>query len=508
MTRPTTYHPLLLSGGLHASAARSPRKPALVCEGVTRSYGALAARVRQLCGAAQRLGLRPGDRVAVLAPNCIEYPELVVGMADAGVVVATLNPRSTSHELAAVCDDCGAVLLLVHRSLADIARAACFATITQVLVLGEEYEEWLQAAPESWPLATLEETDPFTLVYSSGTTGRPKGIVISHRSRTLTFHGMAMEYGCYGPDDFQLGVAPMAHGAGFAFVMASLYFGGTVEVLAKFDPELVVEKLATEPFTGIFMVPTHFQGIFALGAPVLDRRRGRAAALKTIISNAAALPQAVKEKIVSYWGPGKLHEAYGSTEAGIVTSLRPQHQLSRRQSVGPAFAMNSVRLLDDSGREVEPGAVGELYSQSPYLFNGYWGQATETQAALRDGWVTAGDLARRDEDGFFYIVDRKKDTIISGGINIYPREIEEVLHKHAAVAEAAVIGVADDYFGEVPRAFIVVRPGMHVDASALEAHCRSVLAGYKTPREFRIIGSLPRNAGGKVLKKVLRASGA
>ena len=506
MARPATYRPLLLSGGLHASAARSPRRPALICEGVTRSYGALAERVRRVCGAVQQAGLKPGDRAAILAPNCLEYAELVVGMADAGVVVATLNARSTSHELAAACDDCGARLLIVHRSLADVATAARFATATRLLVLGEEYEAWLAAAPESGPLSILDETDPFTLVYSSGTTGKPKGIVIGHRSRTLTFHGMAMEYGCYGPDDFQLGVAPMAHGAGFAFLMASLYFGGTVEVLAKFDPERVVAKLATEPFTGIFMVPTHFQAIFALGAPFLERHRGGAKALRAIISNAAALPQAVKEKIIAYWGPGRLHETYGSTEAGIVTNLRPPFQLSHRQSVGPAFAMNVVRLLDDRGREVEPGAVGELYSQSPYLFDGYWGQPAETEAALRDGWVTAGDLARQDEDGFYYVVDRKKDTVISGGINIYPREIEEVLHQHAAVLEAAVIGVPDEYFGEALRAFVVARPGMNVDGAALEAHCRGVLAGYKVPKQFRFIDALPRNAGGKVLKKVLRTN--
>jgi len=507
VTRPTTYRPLLLSGGLHASAARWPRKAALICDGLTRSYGELAGRVRRVCGAVQRAGLGPGDRAAILAPNCIEYPELVVGMADAGVIVATLNPRSTAHELAAACDDCGARLLLVHRSLADVAAAARFATVTRVLILGDEYEAWLKAAPESEPLATLDETDPFTLVYSSGTTGKPKGIVISHRSRTLTFHAMAMEYGCYGPDDVQLGIAPMAHGAGFAFQMASLYFGGTVEVLAKFDPQRVVEKLAAEPFTGIFMVPTHFQAIFALGAPFLERHRGGFRALRTIMSNAAALPQAVKEKIVDYWGPGKLHETYGSTEAGIVTNLRPQYQLTHRQSVGPAFALNTVRLLDDGGREVEPGAVGELYSRSPYLFNGYWEQPAETAAALRDGWVTAGDLARQDEDGFYYIIDRKKDMVVSGGINVYPREIEEVLHKHVAVVEAAVIGVPDDYFGEALRAFVVVRSGMNVDAASLDAHCRSTLAGFKVPKEFRFIDALPRNAGGKVLKKSLRAGG-
>jgi long-chain acyl-CoA synthetase len=502
--RSRTYRPLLLSGGLHASAARWPTKPALRCEGVTRTYETLADRVRRVCGGARALGLRQGDRAAIYAPNCIEYPELIVGLADAGAIVATLNPRSTAHELAAACDDCGARLLFVHPSLAGVASAARFASVERIVVLGEEYEAWLAAAVPGAPDPALDETDPFTLVYSSGTTGRPKGIVISHRSRTLTFHGMAMEYGCYGPDDLQLGIAPMAHGAGFAFIMASLYFGGTVEVLPKFEPERVVAKLATEPFTGIFMVPTHFQAIFALESAVLQKHHGNARALRTIMSNAAALPQAVKEKIVAYWGDGKLHETYGSTEAGVVTNLRPQYQLTRKQSVGPAFALNRVRLLDDAGLEVPVGEVGELHSSSPYLFNGYWNQPEETAAALKDGWITAGDLARRDEDGFLYIVDRKKDMVVTGGINVYPREIEETLHRHPAVQEAAVIGVPDETWGEALLAFVVPRAGMHADAAALDRHCRATLAGYKVPKMFREIGALPRNAGGKVLKRELR----
>lgn len=506
MTSKATGSPLLLSGGLHAAAARWPAKPALIFGDVTRTYGTLVTRVRQVCGAAQAMGLRRGDRVAILAPNCIEYLELVVGLADAGLIVATLNARSTSFEVAAACDDCGARVLFVHPKLVGIVETAQCSTIERIVVLGDEYEALLREARESPPLSTLEETDSFALVYSSGTTGKPKGILISHRSRVLTLHGMAMEYGCYGPDDYQLGIAPMAHGAGFAFIMGSIYFGGTVKILPAFDPLEVVTQIATEPFTGVFMVPTHFHAIFAIENVHLERHRGHAVALKTIISNAAALPQVVKERIVAYWGDHKLHETYGSTEAGIVTNLRPQHQLTRRHSVGPAFALNTIRLLDDQGNDVATGDVGELYSLSPYLFNGYWNQPEETDLAMCDGWVSAGDLARRDEDGFHYIVDRKKDMVVSGGFNIYPREIEESLSLHPAILEAAVVGVPDEHFGEALCAFLVVRHGMHVDANALQDHCRITLSGYKVPKQYRFIDRLPRNAGGKVLKNILRQS--
>jgi acyl-CoA synthetase (AMP-forming)/AMP-acid ligase II len=501
----SNYRPLLLSGGLHASAERTPRKPALICEGDVRTYGELAERVRRVCGGAIASGIVRGDRVAILAPNCIEYAELVIGLSDAGAMVATLSARSTTHELAAACDDCGARFLFVHASLADTAQPARLATVERVFVIGTgDYEAWLASAPQAAPIAALEETDPFTLVYSSGTTGKPKGIVISHRSRTLTFHGMAMEYGVYGPDDLQLGIAPMAHGAGFAFIMASLYFGGTVDVLPRFDPEKVLEKLACEPFTGVFMVPTHFQAIFAVSRAVLERNRGRAQTLRAIISNAAALPQAVKEEIVAYFGTGRLHETYGSTEAGIVTNLRPRYQLTHRQSVGPPFALNSVRLLGEDCREVERGRVGELFSRSPYLFNGYFERPAETAEAVKDGWVTAGDLARQDDDGFYYIVDRKKDMVVTGGINVYPREIEEVLHRCPDIVEAAVVGVPDGYFGEALQAFVVARAGSGVGAADLDAHCRATLSAYKVPKTFEFVSSLPRNAGGKILKNELR----
>ena len=501
---------LLLSRGLRASAARSPGKTALVCGAERRSFAQLRERVDRIAARLLALGFAKGDRAMVLAPNCIDYPELICGVADAGGIIATLSPRSTATELAAAARDCGARVLFVHPANADAIDAARLPGVEHLIVLGEHYEAWLaEADPAHSPALAgalpLEETDPFTLVYTSGTTGQPKGIVISHRSRVLTFHAMAMEYGCYGPEDLQLGIAPMAHGAGFAFIMCSVYFGGTVEILPKFDAELVVRKLANEAFTGVFMVPTHFSSIFALGSAVLGRHRGGARALRTIMSNAAALPQALKERIVDYWGPGLLHETYGSTEAGIVTNLRPRLQLEKPGCVGPPFALNEVRLLDEAGNEVGDGEVGELYSRSPYLFNGYFGRPEETAAAMRDGWVSAGDLARRDADGHYFIVDRRKDMVVSGGLNVYPREIEEVLQAHPAVREAAVIGVPDEHWGERLRAYIVPARERHVDGAALEAYCRERLAGYKVPKEFREIAALPRNVGGKVLKKELRA---
>ncbi|MEO0997559.1 MAG: AMP-binding protein, partial [Pseudomonadota bacterium] len=416
----------------------------------------------------------------------------------------TINPRATAAELSALAADCEPALLLVHPDLEPVARAASLPSVERIVVLGDEYEAWLAAHAPAEPPGWLEETDSFALVYTSGTTGAPKGVLLPHRSRILTFFGMAMEYGCFGPDDVHLALAPMAHGAGFAFALAPLYFGGTVEVLPHFDPEQVLTRLRDSTATGTFMVPTHYHAIFGLGAATLARYRGSTPALRTIISNASALPQSTKEQIVGYWGDGLLHETYGSTEGGVVTNLRPPEQLTRPRCVGLPFACTEIRLANEAGEEVAAGEVGELYSRSPYLFSGYYRRDDETGACLNDGWLTVGDLARRDDDGYIYIVDRKKDMVISGGFNVYPREIEELLHQHPDVGEAAVVGVPDDKWGEALRAFVVIRDGGERDAGALEAYCRQTLSGYKVPKSFRFIDALPRNAGGKILKKELR----
>ena len=250
------------------------------------------------------------------------------------------------------------------------------------------------------------------------------------------------------------------------------------------------------------MVPTHFNAIFSLGDEVLEKYR--MPTLRTIISNAAPLPQTTKEKIVNYFGEGILFECYGSTEAAIVSNLRPADQLRKTQCVGKPFPCTEVRLLDDSGKEVPPGEIGELFSKSPFLFNGYWQNEQETKSSLKDGWFSAGDLAVRDDEGYIYIVDRKKDLIISGGVNIYPRDIEEVLHAHENVVEAAVAGIEDDYWGEKVVAFVVKKDKSGLTEDAIINFCTEKLSSYKVPKEVQFIKALPRNAAGKVLRRTLR----
>jgi len=270
----------------------------------------------------------------------------------------------------------------------------------------------------------------------------------------------------------------------------------------QFDPGDIMVCMAAERISGFFGVPSHFHGILSLEQSFLDRHT--CPQLKTIISNAAPLPQVIKEGIIDHFGEGLLHETYGSTEAGIVTNLRPVDQRRKQHCVGQPFPCTLVKIVDDGGIECAADQVGELFSSSPYLFNGYWDRPAETRKAFQKGFVTVGDLARRDDEGYVYIVDRKKDMVISGGINIYPREVEEVLQHNKAIKEVAVVGVPDKKWGEHLKAFVVVQPGAELDAQKIRNFCNERIASFKSPKEVSFIRALPRNAGGKVLKNELR----
>ena len=500
---PFSFRSLGMAAGLKAAARRSPDKIAYTQGARQRSYGALVERVDRVTAALLAgFGLAPGQHVAIVAKNSIEYMEIVFGAAQAGCPIATINPRLSVPELVAICDDAEARVVFADAESAAALRDSRFATVTRVVVIGPEFESLLaQARPLATPPA-VPEWGVFTIPYTSGTTGKPKGVLVSHRSRALSLFGMASEYGCFGPDDRFLAIAPMCHGAGMIFSLAPVFFGGHCEVMEKFEPTEVFRRLRDGAMTGFFGVPTHFHAMMSLEPRVLEEERPRS--LRTVISNAAALPQAMKEKLVAYFGDGLLHETYGSTEAGIVTNLRPADQLRKQQCVGQPFPATLVELRRDDGSLCATDEVGELFSSSPYLFNGYWRKPEATEEAWKSGWVTVGDLARRDADGHYYIVDRKKDMVISGGVNLYPREIEEVLVRHPAIAEVAIVGVPDEKWGERLRAFVVRRAGAELTAEAVTAFCEGRISAMKTPKDVVFIDQIPRNANGKVLKTELR----
>jgi acyl-CoA synthetase (AMP-forming)/AMP-acid ligase II len=498
---PFSFKHLSLPGGVRAAMARNPAKLALKHRDNQVTYGELIARVDQVCsGILNDVGLVHWQHAAIVSGNSIEYLEIILGASQAGVGTATINPRLSPAEIAAISDDAEARVLFLDAAAAAALEGVSFSTVERIIVIGDEYETWLRAAPELPELPTVEEWDTFTIPYTSGTTGKPKGVLVPHRSRVISLYAMAVEYGCYTPDDRFLAIAPMCHGAGMIFALAPIFFGGYAEIMDKFEPEEVVRKFKSEQITGFFAVPTHFHAIFGLDQAVLDEHRS--GTLQTIISNAAPLPQVMKEKIIGHFGQ-ILHETYGSTEASIVSNLRPADQLRKQACVGQAFTGTLIEIRRADGTLCDPDEVGELFSTSSCLFNGYWKRADETVEAFKDGWVTVGDLAKKDAEGHLYIVDRKKDMVISGGINIYPRDIEEVLVQHPDIADAAVIGVPDEKWGERLKAF-VVRSVESLDADAIGEFCDGKISSMKIPKDIVFIAVLPRNASGKVLKTDLR----
>ncbi|WP_433360059.1 class I adenylate-forming enzyme family protein [Streptosporangium sp. CA-115845] len=494
---------LSIAGGVREFAAATPSAIAVIDGDRKLSYAALHDRSSRLANALLSLGLLPGDTVALLLANQLEYPEAAAGLAKAGLVMVPLNPRLTPPEIAFVVDHSRARALIVDAALADLAGTAADileTTLKNVLVTGSggSYEAALSFAPGSDPRVSVSELDPFCVAYTSGTTGDPKGVVISHRSRALTFYASALEWGL-GPGRRSIAVAPMYHGAGFAFGYAAIHTGGTVSMLRSWDPDRLLAMIEKDRAQSVFMVPTHAQTIRALGDLVL--RRSDLSSLDTLFFNAAALPVPLKEWVLDTFPGVGVHELYGSTEAGIITNLRPADARSKAGSVGHPWFMTEVRIVNDAGVPVPAGTPGELFSRSPYLMNGYLRNPEATKACTTDdGFLTSGDIAVSDDEGFIRIVDRKKDLIISGGVNVYPRDVEIAIDGCPGVTESAVVGERDETWGERVVAYVVG------DASAaeIEAHLRPRIAGYKIPKIIHFIPKLPRNSAGKVLKRELR----
>jgi long-chain acyl-CoA synthetase len=496
-----------IAGGIREFALATPGATAVIDGDRRLTFAALDERASRLGNRLLAGGLKPGERVAVLLGNRLEYPEIAAGIAKAGLVMVPLNPRLTPSESRFILEHAGARALVLDDALAAVTGDAVPELDLLVLsidgtTLGSAYETELAAADPADPMVAVDELDPFCIAYTSGTTGRPKGVLISHRSRALTFYLSALEWGL-GPGRTSAAVAPMYHGAGFAFGYAPVFCGGTVTMLRSWDPEAFLALLERDRVQSTFLVPTHAQMLRGLGEGAVARHD--LSALDTLYFNAAALPWPLKQWVMAEFPQCGIHELYGSTEAGIITNLRPVDQDRKPGSVGHGWFLTELRVVDDEGNAVPAGEPGELFSRSPFLMNGYHDDPEATAACTTaDGFVTCGDIVVRDDEGYVHIVDRKKDLIISGGVNVYPREIEDVLATHAAVAESAVVGLSSETWGEEVAAYVVLRAGATATEAELEAHCRTALAGYKVPRRWTVTDALPRNASGKVLKRELR----
>lgn len=492
---------ILIADGIRAAAFRTPGKIAITEGARQLSFRQLVERIDRVSHLARGIGLRLGDKVAIQCRNRLEYLEIVAGMSSAGVAVATIGPAAPAPEIRFICEDSGARVLFVDEALSAQAREAVPPSVERIIVMERDYEALIAQALSSRLDVDVTEHDIFSIPYTSGATGRPKGVMLAHRGRVLACYAMASEHGCYGPDDRAVATTPMFHGAGFLMALAPVFFGGSVTLMPRFDIEALLKAIEDTRATSAYMVPTHFAALFAMG----DRaRRFNVSSLKAVISGTAPLAQSMKAKIIEHFGEGRLYERYGTTETNIACALRPADQLRKFACVGQPLPATHLRVLDDEGNDVPRGEVGELAVASPYLFAGYLNLPEATERSMRGDWFITGDLARIDDEGYVYLVDRKNDMIISGGENVYPREVEEVLLGHPAVAECAVAGLPHAYWGEQVTAWVVLHKTHEATAQELADLCRQRLSSYKVPKEVRFLEALPRNSMGKILRRSLR----
>lgn len=499
---------LTLGRSLRLAAENYPDRIAARCDGESVTHRELDRAGNRIAHALLQLGFERGDRVGIILPNGIQYLAIVYAVAKTGITAIFLNYRFTGREIAYQLRDSAARAVIYGAEFADVVREAK-REVPDVLTIGADTVtdgdvgslSDISNCPDTDPGVEVLENDIFYLGYTSGTTGFPKGAIVTHRNRSLAYRYWAIEYK-FGSDDRYLHPGPFHHSVQLGFTLAQLSQGGTVSILSKFDAENALRVMHEDRITWSFMVPFMYNAILALPQNVRDGFD--LSALRTFISAASPLPTAVKDGLLDAFPSVGLNEFYGATEAGVVTNLKPCDQRRKIRCVGKPILDMEIRIVDDDGAELPAGTVGHLFMKGPTLFDGYYGAADKTASAFRDGWCTLGDLARKDEEGYLYIVDRVKDVIKSGGVNIFPSEIEEVLALHPAVFEVSVVGIPDATWGEAAHAIVVPKVDASLSGDELLAYCRGLLAGYKIPKSLEFRADLPRNPGGKVLKRVLR----
>jgi long-chain acyl-CoA synthetase len=474
------------------------RRVAVRVDNAAMTYQALDDASARVAGLLHERGLKPGDRVGIMMPNVAEVPVVYYGVLRAGGVVVPMNPLLKAREVAYYLGDSGAGLVFAWHTFADQARGgADQVNAESIIVDGVSFPDLLASVAPDEQVAERDDEDTAVILYTSGTTGHPKGAELTHGNLISNTEVSRVDIVRAGPDDVIFGGLPLFHVFGQTVALnVSVAAGSCLTLLPRFDAEHALRIISGHGVTVFEAVPTMYVAL--LHQP--NRADFDTSTLRMCISGGAALPVEVLRGFEEAFGVPVL-EGYGLSETSPVASFNHPGRERKPGSIGTPIRDVRMRAVDGEDHEVPQGEVGEIVINGPNVMKGYWQRPEATAEAIRDGWFHTGDLARVDSDGYFYIVDRKKDLIIRGGYNVYPREIEEVLYEHPAVAEAAVIGLPHPSLGEEVGAAVALKPGAVVTAEELRDYVKGQVAAYKYPRHVWIADALPKGATGKIQKR-------
>jgi len=497
---------MLTGDMLRRSAERFPRKPAILWEGRALSYRDLDAAANRLANALIAKGCAKGAKIGILSRNRTEYGIAFFGVARSGAVLVNVSVLYAPDELAYVLDKADIELLFYEELFADKVEAvrARLPKLKEIIPIGDPGEDAFAAfcaqGSSADPDVEIGEDDPFCMTYTGGTTGRPKGVLVSHRNRAITAHTVMVEEALDERDVVGI-VTPLFHVAALNIMFQpAVLAGATCTFLSKWDTQAFARMARETAMTAAFMVPT--QVSMMVSDPEFDA--ANFATWRKLSFAGAPMPDWVQVEMMKRLPEVKLTQIYGQSEMGVLTSLRHWYLPDKLGSIGRQAYNVDVSVIDTEGEPVAPGEIGEIVSRGDNVMLEYYGEPEQTAAFWKHSWAHTGDVGTIDEDGFITLIDRSKDMIISGGENIYPKEIENAIYDHPSVAECAVFGIPDDKWGEVPAAYVQLKAGATLRADELTDHCAKRLARFKRPQVIEFVTDFPKTPIGKIQKNILR----